>query len=458
MTHFGERPRARLSLTGVAFYLTAVCSAIFLLRLLGASWSTQFPAKWPDAVDPKQGYLAVAGKSPFRPSFYFAFRPLGYPTLLWVLGRRTQLTVVVQSALYCGVIIALCATAFRVMRSRAVAIITAVVIVGIAVQAKYAMWNTQILSESLAISLGFAALAAWWRFAAAPTRGRARWGWAFTVAFLVTRDAHVLPVTIVIVPVALLVAAFGASLGSGIRRTMVAGAIIVTLTAGYSYTAQSAAHRATLSFHNVVGVRVLPDSELTRWFVARGMPLDQALRTRTGKSGLEDDFYKSRDPAFATYRHWARGAGPRVLALSLVALAPHYAHLLNSDVPAIVAGDVHFYDTAGVYDRLPRDIPLQLGGPSTRTGLAIWMGLGGAAVIVLFLLAIRRKRGLGLAVFGATALGLTLLELYTTWGGDPLEMERHLIGALSRLSVILVVVIATAIDASVSPAKVAVDG
>ena len=76
--------------------------------------------------------------------------------------------------------------------------------VGIAIQAKYALWNTQILSESLAISLGFAVdrgVVALRRRADA--RRRARWGWAFVIAWLLVRDAHVLPATIVIVPVAL---------------------------------------------------------------------------------------------------------------------------------------------------------------------------------------------------------------------------------------------------------------
>lgn len=445
-----RRPRARPTLKSVAFFVIAAGSAIFALRLLGATWSGHFPAAWPDAVFPKQGYLAVAAKTPFRPSFYFAFRPIGYPIFLWVLGRSSRLTVIAQTALYCGVVIALCATAARVLRSRAVAIATSVLFVGIAIQAKYAMWNTQILSESLAISLGLAALAAWWRFAAAPTPWRARSSFVLTIAFLVARDAHVLPTTVVLVPVALGVALHGTGLGRGVRRTLTAGAVVVMLTAGYSYAAQSASHRATLSFHNVVGVRVLPDPQLTSWFAAHGMPLDAALRTRTGKSGLEDAFYESNDPAFARYRHWARGAGPRALALSLAVLAPHYADLMNTDIPTILKGDVQFYDTEGVYNRFPRAEPLQLGGPTTRTGLAVWLALGGAAITSSLVLAIRRKRGLGVTVFGATALALTLVELYTTWGGDPVEAERHLIGAVFRLSVILVVVIASAIDAALT--------
>jgi hypothetical protein len=323
-------------------------------------------------------------------------------------------------------------------------------------QAKYAMWNTQILSESLAISLGFASIAAWWRFAATPTRNRARWAWTFLIAWLLVRDAHVLPATVVVVPVVLTVAWLGRSFDPAVRHALAIGALIVVVAAGYSYFSTSASHRAELSFHDVVGIRVLPDPKLTNWFTAHGMPLDRALRARTGKGGLVDNFYLSNDPAFARYRHWARGAGPRALLVSLVVLAPHYAGLLNTDLPAILDGDVRAYDTQGAYDRLPHQIPWQLGGPTTRTGLTAWLTVAVAGLIWSSALAARRKRGLRLVVFGAAALTLTLVEGYTTWGGDPVELERHMIGVLSRLSVLLVIVIASSVDAAIRPARAAV--
>jgi hypothetical protein len=443
-------PRARPVVRDAAFYVAAILSALFMLRLLGASWSSGFPAVWPDATFPKEGYLAVAAKGPFRPSFYDAFRPIGYPTLLWIMGRNSQLTVVAQAAIYCAVVGALIMTALRTLKVRAVAIATAVLLGAIALQAKYAMWNTQILSESLAISLGFASLAAWWRFAASPSRARARWGFVFLIAWLVVRDAHVLPATIVFVPVMALVVLLGrGSLGRALQKTLVIGTVLVVVTAAYSYVAQSASHRARLSVHNTIGVRILPDEQLTQWFADHGLPLDDALRTRTGKSGIADDFYKSTDPEFAAYRHWASGAGARALALSLVVQAPHYSDLLYADLPALLPGDVEYYDTQGVYHRLPNQLPAQLGGPTTRRGLTTWLVVAGAALAAGLVLALQRRKGLGVVVFGATTLGLTLVELYTTWGGDPLEMPRHLIGTLSRLAVILVVISAGAVDTAI---------
>jgi hypothetical protein len=427
-------------------YVVAALIAVFMVRVLGSGWGGHFHAVWPDATWPRESYLAVARLGPFRPSFFVAYRPIGYPLLLWALGRSSMLTAIAQTALYCGAVVALCTTAWRVLHSRAIAVATVCLLVAIAVQARYAMWTVQILSESLAMSLGLLALAAWWRFAAAPTRPRVFWAFAFTIGWMLTRDAHVLTATVVVVPTAALVAWRAQRVDSRIRRTLLSGALLIVVTACYSYVAEHHSQRARLSFHDVIGLRVLPDPSLSKWFVAHGMPLDGALRSRTGKSGLDDGFYKTTDPGFTNYMQWASGAGPRALALSLVALAPRYRDKLYKDLPGILKGDVQYYDTQGVYNRLPRQMPVQLGGPTSRGALVGWfvvavVGLCGAAA-----LAHGHREQIGVIVFASIALLFTVVEIYTTWVGDPVELERHLIGALQRLSVTLVVAVAVTTD------------
>src|SRR5262249_7175380 len=150
-----ERPRQAQPASGrgrtFAFYLSAVLCALFMVRILGKDWNTGFPASWPDALFPKEGYVPVAGLGPCNPRFYFHIRPIGYPLFLWVFGRNSHPVVVAQTALYCATVAALCTTAWRFLRSRVVAGLTIAVLIGIAIQPKYAMWNTQILSESLSI-------------------------------------------------------------------------------------------------------------------------------------------------------------------------------------------------------------------------------------------------------------------------------------------------------------------
>jgi hypothetical protein len=222
------------------------------------------------------------------------------------------------------------------------------------------------------------------------------------------------------------------------------------IAAGYSFVSEKASHRAMLSFHHVVGVRILPDKELTSFFVKHGMPLDDALRTRTGKSGLEDGFWRNKEPRFAKYRAWASGSGRTWLVLSMVLEAPHYRDLMYKDLPSLLKADLSYYDTQGTYKRLPHTMPLQLGGPTTRKGLTVWTLWGLGALAAIAWATSRRKRGYGVLVFAATALFIPYFEMYFTWVGDPIEMPRHMIGALSRMSVILVIVVAIAADMVVS--------
>ena len=138
------------------------------------------------------------------------------------------------------------------------------------------------------------------------------------------------------------------------------------VTAGYSYSSAGASHRAELSFHDVVGIRVLPDEQAHQ--VVRGTR-NAARTTRCAhgpaRAASSTTSISRRIPRSRSTGTGRAAPGPRALVLSLVVLAPHYAGLMSNDLPAILRGDVQEYDTYGVYDRLPRQMPLQLGGPTT---------------------------------------------------------------------------------------------
>ncbi|MFM7225469.1 MAG: hypothetical protein ACKO1Y_08605, partial [Actinomycetota bacterium] len=321
----------------VPLLLSAVGAGLLAVRLLGPGWAEGFPATWPDAVWPDESYLALAEQGPFRPGFWLGFRPPVYPLFCWALFRDSRLIVVAQTLLAAGSVAVLALTAARTLRSRPVAVPAVILIVAIPLQARYSQWHTQILSESLAASLGLLAIAAWWRFADRPSPRRAGLGAVTLAAWMLIRDAHVISAVAVLVPLLGLVAATGRSLGTPVRRALAATVAVIVAGAGYSLVAESRTHRARLSFHNTIGVRVLPDPELSRWFAARGMPLDDALRGRTGRSGLDDDFYRSEEPAFARYRQWVDGPGRRAMAWSLVALAHGTARSSGTTSPRCCA-------------------------------------------------------------------------------------------------------------------------
>lgn len=348
-----------------------------------------------------------------------------------------------QTGAYCAAVGVLCVTARQLIRTRAIANATVVVVVLIAIQARFALWNTQILSESLGLSLGIMVVAMWWRAAAASSPRRVTWAWAWTVVWLLERDAHTVPIVVVLVPVAAAIGWRVRSLPLDVRRRLVAGSMVALVVCGYVYTAQQVSHRNRYSLYNTIGMRVLNDPPLRDWFVSGGMPLDAALLGRKGKTAFDDNRFFVDDPSLERFRRWADGPGGRRMVLSLVVRAPDWFRLQGEKWAPVLAYDYDAYDSYGVVDRLPTEVPFQLGGPRTPDALRIWLLVATGAACF----ATTRAKRRGLAAFSMAGLCFVLVELYTTLAADPLEAERHLVGPVNRLAVILAVCVAIGADA-----------
>ena len=102
---------------------------------------------------------------------------------------------------------------------------------------------------------------------------------------IVVRDAHVLPATLVFVPVCARRARTGARASAGHPpQTLVRSAPCWSSSPRATRTSpRSASHRARLSFHNAIGVRSSPTRSCRTGSIDHGMPLDDALRSRTGQ-------------------------------------------------------------------------------------------------------------------------------------------------------------------------------
>jgi hypothetical protein len=193
-------------------------------------------------------------------------------------------------------------------------------------------------------------------------------------------------------------------------------------------------------------MRVLPDAGLTRWFTEGGMPLDDALRGRTNRNAWDDDEAFLRAPELARYRAWARGPGARRLLLSMVVRAPDWWTRLHQDLPGILGDDDRAYDSYAVFDRFPHHLPAPFGTPRTSAGL--WAGLLLAAA-GLGLAASDPRRRLLAAVVAAGLLS-AIVDVWCSYVGDPMEVDRHMVGPLSRLGVLVIVAIALGADTAIA--------
>jgi hypothetical protein len=420
----------------VARFVVATGSAVFLVRVLGEPWRSGFHPFFPDTAS----YLRVSDRGPFWPRFWFDERPPVYPLVLWLLGGGARAVVLVQSVAYVIAWIWLGAVVWQRIASRPVAVVTIGVLALIAVQARWALWTTQILTESFSITLAVAAVAAWWQFVADPRRWRIITATAISATWMLLRDSNAVTFTLCAVPALLLALVLLRTGATDLRRYSSIGLAVLVAVGGYSWIAQLVSDRGESSFHNNVGLRWLPDSGMSSFFESRGMPIDDALVARVGSDTWADGEAFLRDPALADYRTWADGPGRFAAVESFVIKAPFWLDGLRDDLGRSLRDEFRAYDLFDVGDRIPR----RTLGPFDPVGSGLMVAVGMIASTAAALIAARHRRALGL--FAAFLLVPAWIDLYLSYAGDAVEVSRHLIGALSRLSVAIVVVVGIGVD------------
>lgn len=430
----------RVNLTRAARFGVCLLAAVFVVTVVGPSWRSGFPPVYPDS----HSYLAVASRNPWSPAFWADQRPPTYPLWLWLFGSSPAWVAPAQTVAWAAAWAWLLSTAWHELRNRTLAAVVVVTLGLVALQGRWAMWSTQILTESLSGTLAVAGVAAWWRWLAEPGRFRTGVVIAVTVAWMLVRDSNAVTMSAVALPIGLV--ALGACRRpelDGPRRRAVAGVMAAVLIAGgYSLATQAAADRNTVTFHNNMGIRWLASPDMRAWFVARGLPESAALDARVGSDAWADGEAFLRDPALADYRAWADGPGRRWAAWSAVARADWYLGRFFDELDVRAHDDYTAYDSYAVGEHLPAR-PL---GPFDPVGSAAAIEVWGAAVVLLA--AAAWVRGRRRQVWFAVLLVVPVLsDLYLSFVGDAIEVSRHLSGGLLRWSVVSIVAAAVLADA-----------
>ncbi len=413
---------------------------IFAVRVLGAGWPGKYRIFFPDSFS----FLNAARHTPFSPSFYVAERPIAFPTLLFLLGRSTAVTVVVQTLLYGLAYLVAAFTVWRVLRQTEARIVGAFLIVTIGLEPRFALWNTHILSESFGMTLAVVSVVAWWRFAADTSVRRLHLAGLATIAWLTARDSNVPPWMAIGAPALLLASWLYTGSDPRLRRAMLRWGIVTLIVCVGVTLSQSSNGRNRYATINNVGTRVLPDPQLTEWFVDQGMPLDAALLQRTGEDSFTNSWDMLISPDLQQFRDWADDSGQRAMLLSYARFAPHWISELYDDLPVLLSSDQASYDAFTVADRLPDAAPAQINGPMTRTGLMVWSGVCALSL----LLATLRGRRIQALVLGLL-LASTFVDLYMAYVGDSVEVQRHMVGPLSRMALVMVIVVVLGLDSAI---------
>jgi len=250
-------PRALLSrLTPFAGYL-----AVQALAVAGL-----VTPRYPDSATYLQ--LSFTGNSKMLPTI---------PLLYNVFGSDAQRVAfqVVLAAFAWWTVARIAATA---VEDRRVALALRLVLLALGVVGPIVLWNSVILSESIALSLTVLLVAYWFRYSLAPSWRLALPALVVTTAWIFARQAHVI--------LGLLVTAV--ALGVALRRRRllafgIAGALCLGCVLGLAIVGRDPTQNVSVgNVSDTIQDRILPNPGWTSWFVAHGMPYDATVAAAAG--------------------------------------------------------------------------------------------------------------------------------------------------------------------------------
>ncbi|MGI8755019.1 MAG: hypothetical protein ACR2MB_04000 [Acidimicrobiales bacterium] len=386
------------------------------------------PLVWNDTAD----YLASAGTGWLAPERWYGLRPVLMPALLSAVGSDLESFVTVQTvaaAASWGLLAAAVASSLpRGWRPW----VGGATVVAVGVTWPVAMWDQQVLTESLALStLALVAAAAVWA-AQGLDRRRAVALVVSVALWLAVRDSHVVPVA---------VAAVGLGAWALVRRprrrrlTVLVAAYLGALAFLVAGAAQ-AGHRDRMPLEHVYAARVLPYAERVAWFHSHGMPEVPLLlavpKATTPQGAVFTPLAPA--PAYASWRSWLARSGRSTLARYAL-VHPGYLVGETQHSPERV-----FNNGEGLATYRPlqmRRVPAvgQVGY------LPILAAVAGAAVTVS-VADWRRTLTSAPFVAGAVLVTTALPHALVVWHSDAMESARHLLipSIQARLGALLMVV------------------
>lgn len=388
------------------------------------------PARFPDSV----GYLDFA--------FFSPGSRLWPVTLVYALCNGDTARVAVQVLLGASAWVWLAGELSHGVRFPTV-VRSVTLVVGLVPQV--VRYDLAILSESLSISLGVAAVAASVAATRRPSAGT-RWAWtAVFVAFAMSRQQHLL---------LLFAAATAVLVIAAVRRRVPAGAGLVLVVAAAFGVQQLAATSSlsVLNMYTVLSERVITDDTRFAWFVGRGMPGVPGMREAGGY-----DYVEQVPADLLEQAGFPEGQAPpsmlRVGGTPLLEWVQDHGWGTYARWTVAHPGDTRdrLVDLAGPTLRPPNDdfLPLDTRTPVPRTLLPPWklsLVLCAGAMVLGFVASRRRE-----ARLVALLLGTSFVLYATAVMGSGIEHPRHVAVSAVVLAVSGLVALSTMLPRRVAP-------
>ena len=428
---------------GPKWWPTAAGAIAYAAFVVLRSW--QFHGRgvgvWPDTAS----YQQTARAGWFSADLWAGRRAPGLPLVLKLTGEHLNAVIDLQ---FVASVLAWMATAWVVGRSLRAGWprwLGSGLVLGFALTGPVTLWDRQVLTESLSLTMLATTFAASFWFLQRITWPRALLVVASALAWAAVRDGHAVPIGL-----AGLVVLVGVAVAAARRRAVAARVVAVGIALVFVAVAARAGaehgNRNLLPISNVYAVRVLPFPDRLDWFADHGMPQRDRLESLVHSAHLANEpgalivpavANRERDPLLAPYHHWLRDHGEATL-LRYAITHPGYAFTEPFERP-----ERGFNSFGGWSGYVPHhgEVPLV-----DRLLFPPW-----PVVLVLFVVAcvIAIWRRLGTwdwwLAFGWAGLGLVALA--AAWHADGQELSRHVLVPDVQIRLAVFVALALAVNA-----------
>ena len=404
-----------------------VLAGVAYVALRVAAYLPSSIGVWPDS----DTYIKVAGEPLLSEEFLAGWRAWTVPLFYKVLPDFDTARAAGQLVISIICWLALAASVAWNVRRPGFRIAAFCLVLVFSLSVWITQWDRVILSESLALSLAAAVLAAWLALVRAPS------GWtigavlATTLLWVFVRDPTAYLVLLIVPFVLVWVALPGRRRG---RIVLAAGLAAIFAATVVAQSSSSAAPRRVSPLLNVIGIRVLTNPDQLRYFRDHGMPLPDPVRRLAGSLlGDELRFERplARDPRVVGFLRWVEDEGRQTLAGYLVTHPSQALEPVMDDAGPLLATDLAGYSGAGegalaeyrppgTNPLLPAPLGLLVYPPSVFAVL-VWLVVVIAAAAWLARLGVARP----LWLVPALATLLQLPHAAIVWHGDTIEITRH---------------------------------
>jgi hypothetical protein len=360
-------------------------------------------------------YLEVASEPVISKSFWIAIRPPVVPLVYKITG--TDINTISSFQLWFSILAwtFLASVVASTSRSYFVKPVAFGVILGFSLSQKIIMWDYLILSESIAISLMVI-------FLATSLLLIANWTWLrlvmFGIAgllFVFTRDVfgyYFLMIGCGLVPFVFFVAR---------KKHLLVVSSYLILLFFISNTLANSSGRWYHSLLNTISIRILPNEQYIGYFEERGMPVNEALLSRSGKHLHADSGILMTDAGLQEFRSWVMKHGKQEYVRFLWFYKADALQNIFEDIQPLFNPNLIYYSATG-FAPIIRDLRIsELLYPDRFSIFILLIAnlLAAAASVV----AIYERKSLWLLPL--CLIFFTYPQAVFIWNADANEVGRH---------------------------------